>query len=165
MPELEPLLDRLIEHEVEFVVIGGLAAVTHGASVRTQDLDICCPFTIDNLMRLQQAIADLHPVHRMTPDKTPLTLTPDDCRLLKNLYIGTDLGQLDCLGAVTGLGDYAAVGKESVELELAAGRCKVLGIDALIRAKEAMGAPKDMHTVLLLKAIKERWQQEGETAT
>lgn len=159
MPALEPLLLKLVEQEIEFVLIGGVAAVAYGVAVRTQDLDICCAFTVDSLMRLQAAIDDLHPVHRMTPDKQPLKLTPDDCRLMKNLYIGTDVGQLDCLSFVTGVGDYDAVKRESVEIDLEGRTCRILSIDALIRAKEAIGGRKDMHTAAELRAIKRSWGQ------
>ena len=146
LPGLESLLDRLIRDGVEFVVVGGLAAVAHGASILTQDLDICCSFTVDNLMRLQSAIVDLHPVHRMVPSRSGL----------QNLYLSTDWGQLDCLGAILGIGAYEQVRGSSVEITLASGSCRVLGIDALIRAKETMGRDRDREAVLQLRAIRER---------
>ena len=65
-------------------------------SLVTQDIDICCPFTTGNLLRLQEAIADLRPVHRLTPQRIPLHLTRENCAGLQNLYLGTDLGPLDC---------------------------------------------------------------------
>lgn len=159
MPAVEPLLLRLVEQEFEFVLIGGAAAVAYGVAVRTQDLDICCPFTADSLMRLQTALGDLHPVHRMTPDKQPLEPTRDDCRLMKNLYIGTDLGQLDCLSFVTGVGDYEAVKQDSVDLDLEGKVCRILSIDALIRSKVAVGGMKDIRTAAELRAIKQSWGQ------
>jgi hypothetical protein len=153
---LESLLERLIRHRVEFVIIRGFAAIAHGASLLTRDVDICCRFTAANLMRLQAALADLHPVHRMTPARLPLELTPRKCRGLKNLYLDTDLGQLDCLGSVLGVGGYDEVAEQSVELDLPSGRCRVLNLDALIAAKQAMGRPRDREAILQLRAIKER---------
>ena len=52
MPDLESLLARLIDGRVRFVVVvvGGVAAVVHGVSLVTQDLDVCCPFTVGNLL-------------------------------------------------------------------------------------------------------------------
>lgn len=156
MPALESLLNRLTEHKVEFVVVGGFAAFAHGVSLLTEDIDICCRFSPENLMRLQKALADLHPMHRMTPSGIPLKLTPQQCEGLKNLYLRTDYGQLDCIGSVTGVGEFDAVKKESVTIKLPSGACRILGIDALIRSKQAMGRPRDKEAVLQLKAIQER---------
>ncbi len=156
MPDLDSLLGRLIRHRVEFAIVGGFAAVAHGASLMTQDIDICCPFTVENLLRLQEALAKLHPIHRMTPKRLPLRLTKESCHGLKNLYLGTDLGQLDCLSEVSGLGGFAQVKRQSVEVTLVGGRCCVLGIDALIRAKKAMGRRRDREAIVQLKAIREK---------
>src|SRR5215470_5512200 len=99
MQNLSELVRRLIKGRVEFVLVGGFAAVAHGATLVTRDVDICCRFSEANLMRIQTALHDLHPVHRSRPD-LPLALTSDQCRDLKNLYLKTDLGVLDCLSQV-----------------------------------------------------------------
>ena len=65
MADLEDLISRLVLHNVDFVVIGGLAAEIHGVTLVTQDIDICCDFSAENLARLQAALNDLHPVHRI----------------------------------------------------------------------------------------------------
>jgi hypothetical protein len=104
VPDLESLLYHLIQGEVEFVVVGGFAAVAHGVSLPTQDVDVCCRFTAENLLRLRGAIADLHPVHRMVPARPPLRLTEESRVGLRNLDLDTDWGQLDCLGEVLGSG-------------------------------------------------------------
>jgi len=49
-PDLESLLGRLIRGDVEFVVVGGFAAVAHGASLLTQDLEVCCAFRAKEAM-------------------------------------------------------------------------------------------------------------------
>ena len=156
MPDLESLLNRLIQREVEFVLVGGFAAVAHGVSLPTQDIDVCCRFTAENLLKLQEAIADLHPVHRMVPSRPPLQLTVETCAGLRNLYLDTDWGQLDCLGEILGLGPYEEVAAHSISVELARGRCRILTIDALIRAKDAMGRQRDREAALQLRAIRER---------
>jgi len=137
-------------------VVGGFAAVAHGVTLLTQDIDVCCPVTADNLMRLQAALADLHPVHRMPPERPPLRLTPETATEFRNLYLETDWGQLDCLGEILGVGDYDRVLAQSLEIQLAGGPCRILTIDALVHAKEAMGRDKDRETILQLRAIQER---------
>jgi hypothetical protein len=155
MQNLSELVRRLIAAEVEFVLVGGFAAVAHGVTLVTRDVDICCRFTAANLMRIQKAFADLHPVHRSRPD-LPLDLTLEQCASLKNLYLRTDLGVVDCLGEVLGLGGFDQVAQQGVEVEVPGGKCRVLDLEALIRAKEAMGRDHDRITVRQLKEIQKR---------
>lgn len=103
------LLERLLKAGFDFVIVGGFAGVVHGCTYVTQDINICCDFSVDNLVRLQKALSDLHPVHLMTPDRRRLELNEENCRQIKNLYIDTDFGQLDCLSFVDGLGEYDKV--------------------------------------------------------
>ena len=154
--DLEGLIVRLIQHQVDFVIVGGFAAIAHGSTLMTQDIDVCCSFSLENLLAIQSALRDVHPVHRMTPKRLPLILTEESCKGLKNLYLNTDLGQIDCLSSITGVGDYSVVQTRSVEVELNAGKCKILALDALIEAKMTLGRAKDKNVALQLKAIQER---------
>jgi len=151
--DLTDIIERLIIADVDFVLVGGLAAVTHGSSMTTQDIDICCDFSSENLLRLQSALEGLNPIHRMTTNRLPLELTRTNCGSLKNLYLDTDWGQLDCLGEVLGLGNFEQVKQLSETLELDGNACRILRIDALIAAKKAMGRPKDIETIKQLEAI------------
>jgi len=157
MQNLAELTRRLIAGNVEFVLVGGFAAIAHGVLRSTRDVDVCCRFSEANLMRIQSALADLHPVYRPRTD-LPLELTPDLCASLKNLYLKTDLGILD-LGEVKGVGDFDEVARHSVELELPIGKCRVIDLDTLIVAKEAMDRDHDRITVKDLKEIRRRQQQ------
>jgi hypothetical protein len=150
------LLLRLQEQKVEFVIIGGVCGIIHGVTLVTTDLDVCCRFCADNLYRIQAAVRELHPYHRLAHDKLPLELTDELCGRLKNLYLQTDLGKLDCLGEVAGIGDYQAVLRNSVSFELSYGSFKVLSLDAAVASKEAVGRPRDLEAAKQLRAIKER---------
>jgi len=151
--DLTDIIERLIVADVDFVLVGGLAAVTHGSSMTTQDIDICCDFSSENLLRLQSALEGLNPIHRMTTNRLPLELTRANSGSLKNMYLDTDWGQLDCLGEVLGLGNFEQVKLQSETLELDGNVCRILRIDALISAKKAMGRPKDIETIKQLEAI------------
>jgi hypothetical protein len=153
MQNLSELTRRLIAADVEFVLVGGFAAVAHGAMLVTRDVDICCRFTEANLMRIQKAFADLHPTHRSRTD-LPLNLTPEQCASLKNLYLKTDFGIVDCLGEVLGVGNFDDVARHAIEVEIPSGKCRIMDIDTLIRAKEAMDRDHDRITVKHLKEIK-----------
>ena len=152
----QALMLRLDQRRVEFVVIGGVCSFLHGASLVTLDLDVCCPFSPDNLGRIQDAVKDLHAYHRLTPNKVPFELTGELASRLKNLYLQTDWGALDCLSDVTGIGNYQAVLKNSVLRKSAYGEFRYLKLDALITAKQAVGRERDHLAVKLLRAIKER---------
>lgn len=152
------LLLRLQEQQVEFVIIGGFCGVLHGVSLVTLDLDICCRFAPENLRRIEAAVKDLHPRHRLTANKLPLELTDELCARLKSMYLQTDLGALDCLGEVLGVGDFEACWRSSVVHEMSYGRFRILNLDAIIAAKEAVGRDKDKAAVKQLRAILERRQ-------
>jgi hypothetical protein len=155
----QALLTRLAESGLEFVVIGGVCVVFHGAPLATFDLDICCPFGEENVRRIEWALRDLHPVHRFTAHKLTLESTRSSFGQLKNLYLQTDLGKLDCLSEVAGIGDFPVVLKRSIEANFSYGRFRFLELDALIAAKTAVGRERDLDAVRRLLAIKERNQQ------
>lgn len=156
------LLSRLEKQGVEFVIIGGVCGVLHGASLVTLDLDVCCPFTRENLRRIEAAVNDLHPRHRLTANKLPLQLNDHLCDTLKDIYLNTDLGILDCLSEVAGIGGYEDVLRQSVPHSLSYGEFRILNIDALIASKTAVGREKDLSAVKLFQAIRERKAQQPE---
>lgn len=155
------LLGRLVNHGVDFVIVGGFAGIVHGCSYVTQDIDICCDFSPANLLALLRAIADLDPVHRMTPQRKKLDLTEETCTQFKNLYLDTQEGQLDCLSFIDGLGDFRQAKQESELIELEDTKMHVLSLDALVRTKKAMNRPRDKEAIAQLEAIKELRRREG----
>ena len=158
----QALLMRLQGSGLEFVVIGGVCVVYHGVPVATFDLDICCPFGEENVRRIESAVKDLHPFHRLTANKLPLEETRGSFKDLKNVYLQTDLGKLDCLGEVAGLGGYEQVLQQSILHSMSFGQFRMLNLDALIAAKAAAGREKDLEAVRLLRAVKERKAQQKE---
>jgi hypothetical protein len=156
---LKALLARLIAEKVEFVVVGGVAAVARGSCRATFDLDVAVRLSQENLSRLHAAVADLHPRHRMHPDRPPWDLQPDDASRFRNIYLTTDLGTLDCLGDVAGLGEYTAVLDWSDDIESGSGVVRMLTLDGLIRAKQVLTQPKDREHLAELKAIRERLRE------
>ena len=155
-PDFEGLLAALVSADVEFVLVGGYSAMLHGSSLMTRDLDIVCPMTPESLLRLHESLSTLHPVHRMTPEAPPFTKEDAARKDWMNLYLRTDLGVLDCLGKITGIGDFAACLENSDSLDLGAFTIRILSIEALIEAKRAMGRPRDLHTASELEIIRAR---------
>lgn len=160
MAELQRLIERLVRNDVEAVIVGGFAAMAHGVSLVTRDVDICTHFSRANLERIYAAVADLHPYHFGTPQPLPLEIPPGFENRINNLYIGTDIGRLDCLGEIAGLGRFPEVAAQSIPVKLPFGTVRMLSRKALIKAKSALDRPHDKITVLQLLAIEERQAPE-----
>ncbi len=155
------LLQRLSDANIEFVIVGGVAAVLHGASTVTRDLDVCATLSDENLQKLRNAFGDLHPVHRISSPRMSFLDTPAPGASLQNLYLQTDLGALDLLGTITGVGDLDQVRASAVEVELFGRKVKVIGLEQLILAKEAVARPKDLLTAMELRVILSRTRTEA----
>jgi hypothetical protein len=154
--EDKALLARLHQQGVEFVLIGGVCGVMHGSGLLTVDLDVCCCFGTENLRRIESALRDLHPWHRLTPNHLPFVLTDELCSSLKNLYLQTDIGKLDCLSEVTGVGSYQAALARSAEFNMTFGSIRMFDLETLILSKEAAGREKDKYALPVLRALAEK---------
>jgi hypothetical protein len=152
----QALLTRLRDNRVDFVVIGGVCGIYHGVPIATFDLDVACQFDEFTLTMIEKSVRDLHPFHRLTPNRIPFELTPALISGLKNVYLQTDLGKVDCLGEVSGVGNYEQVLKRSILARLSFGEFRFLDLDALIDAKTAVGRDRDLRALAHLRAIKER---------
>lgn len=152
---VEKLLRALYDQEVEFIIIGGASAVLHGSAYVTADLDICYSREKENLKRLAAALAPFNPSLRGAPIDLPFRLDADSLNSGLNFTLTTDLGDLDILGEVTGLGGYPSVLTFSEELEIFGMRCKVLTLEALITSKRAVSRAKDLLLLPELEALLE----------
>ena len=162
MDQLTEILRQLHDANVEFSLIGGFASRYYGVTLVTEDVDVCARFTPQNLRRIENAVKEYNPFHRLAANKLPLELTDELCSRLKNLYLKTDIGILDCLSEVAGIGDFDAVIQQSQKVSFPFGDCYILKIEALIRAKQAVGRQHDLIAVQQLSAIKDRLDQQPE---
>jgi hypothetical protein len=153
---LKDLLCLLADSGIPFVVVGGYAARMHGTSLITEDIDVCALLSPENIGRLRELLAPFHPVHRMTVKKLPFGQYPEDISKINNMYIKTDLGQIDFLGSIGGVGEFERVSKGAVEVTVFGRKCKVISIDDLIAAKKFTHRPHDIETVKQLEWIKKK---------
>ena len=154
------LLRRLTNHEVKFVIVGGYASTILGNDLLTQDLDVCVDLGSGNMNRLYDAITDLNPRNRMDPAKRSIDRTEATAPSIKNLYLLTDLGPLDCLGSVSGLGGFNSVRQYARQIELEFGAIQTLDFEGLIKAKSELGREKDRQTIQKLQAIREKLKEQ-----
>lgn len=155
MHNLNRLLQRLSESDLDFVVVGGFAAMLHGSSMVTRDLDICMVLDDANLARLRTILADLAPVHRFTAARLPFGTVPAPGTQLQNLYLETAWGALDVLTVMKGVGDFARIKATSSEIEIMSVKCRLISLDDLITVKESVARPKDLQAAVELRAIRE----------
>ena len=160
------LLDTLGAHGVEFVLVGGLAAVAHGYTGLTQDADAVPAFDDANLARLCAALAALdaqlyaNPQRRdlgaggEPPEAARFTLTPESLRTRTAWQFSTAAGELDVLFAIDGPGGYDTLIR-TAETRTVAGRpIHVAGLDDLIESKETSGRDKDLRALGELRRLR-----------
>jgi len=152
---IEAPLRLLGEYKVDCVIVGGVAAAIHGSSLLTSDLDVCYAREPANLMRLAEALRSVHARLRNAPEGLPFILDAETLRRGLNFTFATDIGDLDLLGEVRGIGHFEAVVTDSVTVELFGYRFAVMDIGKLILAKRAAGRPKDLVALPELEAIQE----------
>jgi hypothetical protein len=159
---LKELLERLHAERVDFVIVGGVAALLNGSTLPTEDLDVCCEMSEANMQRLVAAIGSLNPVVRGDPRKLKVPLDPKLLTRVDTLIMRTPLGDLDLLSEVQPIGRYDAVLAESFVTDVEGRPTRVLNIDALIAAKKAAGRTKDKMGVLFLESAKKRREATGQ---
>jgi len=155
MINLELVLNSLSNAGVEFIIIGGFAARQHGAARLTDDLDIFYGRSRENIRKLAAAIEPLHPYLRGAPPNLPFRFDEETIRRGLNFTLTTDAGPLDCLGEVSGIGNYNEAAASAVTAEVFGVACKFLDLDSLITAKRAAGRPKDFEALAELEIIRE----------
>ena len=156
MSDVQRILETLSRGGVRFVVIGGVALVLRGSSRMTQDLDICYARDADNLKRLATALEPLSPRLRGAPRELPFLWDDRTLRSGLNFTLTTDLGDLDLLGEVPGIGGFAEVARGASPLDVEELSIQVLDLDALERSKRAAGRAKDLLDLAELAEIRKR---------
>lgn len=159
--DLRALVDVLDRHGVDYLFVGGIAAIANGATRLTHDLDLM-PKGGDNLTRLAAALDELNARLRLRPGDEPLPV-PDVEVLVRQLAGSTwitDAGPVDVLVAMRSTGGrdvfYEDVVARAITSEAAGVEVIAVGLDDLIAAKEAAGRPKDRDALRELHSIREQ---------
>jgi predicted nucleotidyltransferase len=161
-PRLLQIAEHLQRHGVEFLVIGGQAAVLHGSPLPTFDVDLCYARTAENMERLAKALREIHPTLRGAPPDLPFRLDAQSLALGANFTFLTDFGPLDLLGWVEPFGPYEKLAPHAEAMDLGTVRLVVIGLDDLITIKRHVNRPKDQVAAMQLEAIKRLREAEGD---
>lgn len=167
LTRFRPILQKLAEHNVDFIVVGGIAAMLRAAPVLTYDLDIVHSRAPENLPRLIGALSELDAIYRYPAERR---LHPNESHVASpgdNLLL-TQFGPLDVLGTIGKGRSYADLlphtTVEEITPEL---RVRVLDLETLIATKEEAGRDKDAAALPVLRATlaEIRRQKSGATTT
>lgn len=161
MTEFDPerLLRTLVEHEVEFCVIGATAAWLQGSPAVTVDLDVMPRRDIDNADRLAEALNALG-AQRPRVD-APAELDGGDFLGWEAQRFDTEAGPIDIVPRAAAIGGYEDVA--TLALSLGDLTVRAVTIDAVIASKEALGRPKDTAALPALYATREAQRQRRES--
>jgi len=144
----------LATHEVDFIVVGGVCAVLHGAPVTTFDLDVVHDRDAANLDRLLAALKELEAVYR---GRGSQRLLPTSAALAGSGHhlLMTAGGPLDLLGTIgAGRGFTELVG-HTVAVEVETMHLRILDLKTLVQVKEETAREKDLLTLHILKRLLE----------
>jgi len=152
MTELDPemLLRALVDHRVEFYVVGALAAWLQGSPTVTLDLDVMPRRELGNAERLAAALNELG---ARPPGREARELEGADFLGWQSQRFETDAGPLDVVPNAAAIGAFEDVA--TVELSIGGLTVRAITIDEVIASKEKLGRPKDTAALPALRATRD----------
>ena len=151
------LLGELTDAGVEFIVVGGAAAVLQNAPVVTEDVDIVHRRTDDNIARLSGVLDRLDAYFRGDPARRKLRPRASDFAGNGHILLQTELGKLDCLCEISGQRGYEELLDHTVQVGDGSLTFRLLDLPMLIRVKAEANRPKDRLVLpILLATLEER---------
>jgi len=155
LTDFKSVVRVLAEGGVDFIVVGGLAGIMHGAARLTFDVDVVYGRATENIRRLVLALMPYRPYLRGAPPGLPFRWDTATLERGLNFTLTSDIGDVDLLGEIVGGGSYEELLPHSVVLPVYGVGCRCLGLEALIQAKRAAGRPKDFEAIAELEALLE----------
>ena len=148
----DEVLRVLTRNEVEFIVVGGIAAILQGSPLTTEDVDVVYLTSEENILHLAKALGELEAFYL---DPAGRHIEPDATRLASARIhlLKTRCGRVDVLRTVgKGLAFQDLVGKSRV-LEVDELQVRVLDLATIIETKEHADRPKDRYQLLFLRQV------------
>jgi len=159
--DFSEILNSLRKEGVRFVLVGGIAAIGHGMTHVTNDIDICYERSLQNIEALIKALQPSAPKLRTREGPIPFLFDAKAVKNGINFTLDTDWGWIDLLGEVSGVGDYLQLKDKSVKIEFYGYDVDIISLEDLIRAKKAANRTKDKLHLLELEAIREENAKRG----
>ena len=165
MAEFRPqdILAVLHDHGVRYVLVGGLAAVLHGASNVTTDVDVVPQEALVNLERLSEALKELDARIRVTgePDGVPFDPSAESLGRVRTWNLQTSKGDLDVAFEPSGTRGYDDLRRDIVTMRIRGVDVPVASLADVIRSKEAAGRERDRAILPGLRELLARQRRQG----
>jgi hypothetical protein len=142
--DLAGLLRALVEGEVRFVVIGGIAVAAHAAVRATEDLDVVPDPDLENLDRLCNVLSGLDATLLLNPQRTLDAEVRAALQGGRNVTVSTRLGDVDVVQRLPGVPQFAALREDAVDVEIFGVPFHVCSRRHLIEMKRARGSSLDL---------------------
>ena len=155
MTDFSTLLRVLDDHDVAYILVGGVAATVHGSARLTLDVDVVYQRTPDNLARLVSALAPYAPGLRGAPVGLPFQWDVETLNRGLNFTLTTTIGAIDLLGEIAGGGTYERLLTDTDEVTAFGVTCRCVTLDHLIHLKRAAGRVKDLEVIAELEALRD----------
>jgi predicted nucleotidyltransferase len=163
MAEFDPqeIFAALERHGVRFVVIGGVAAILHGAPHVTTDVDIVPEEGRDNLARLSAALKELNARIRVVgePEGIPFDHSAESLARVRIWNLVTDRGNLDLTFVPSGTRGYDDLVRDAEPMTVRGVEVPVASLADVIRSKEAAGRERDRLVLPTLRRLLERQRE------
>lgn len=159
--DADTILRTLIAHEVEFVVIGGLAVGAHGFPRATKDVDVVPAPERGNLRRLHAALSELQAepmeIGDLRAEELPVPFGPEGLDEGGNWTLRTRAGRVDVMQWIPGIDEgYQQLRPHAIDEDVpGVGRVMFAGYDDLVTMKRTAGRPEDELDLLRLERIRE----------
>ena len=158
--DLSALLEGLAEADVEFVLVGGLAAVVQGSPITTMDVDIVHCRSSGNITRLIGFLKSIDAVYRRPDDKI-IEPTEADLSQMGHMLFSTRLGPVDVLAFIEERKVYEDLLEHTVEIMFRGHILRVLELKMLIELKRISRDPKDRQRIPVLEeTLRQLYQQK-----
>ncbi len=166
----EALLKALVEGGVDFVVIGGIAAILRGDIVGTEDADATVRRSGENFERLARVIQELDgrllvALSDRDVATVDVPVTAETFHPLTSGRFLTTHGILDIVLRPDGVSDYEQWAAGASALRLSNGvEVQVASLDDIIASKAAANRPKDQYALARLRALRELLENDNDAA-
>jgi hypothetical protein len=154
--DIGELIAVLARHDVDYVVIGGVATQVHGHRRTTMDLDLTPSPDPENLRRLGAALAELEARPRGSGAEKAEIPAGDPERLAIAAIVPpllTRHGQIHILKEPKGARAFDEMRKGALVVDLEGNDVAIVSLDDLIRMKRAAGRPADLDDIATLTEI------------
>lgn len=141
--DFEDILQLLLKHKVEYLIIGGLAFIYHAKPRYTKDMDILVGPGFENIQKTNKALAEFGCPHLLSSKEKN-----------KILQIGLPPNRIDIMLQIPGV-RFKSAWQKRVNGYYGKASVYWIDIDSLIRAKRNLKNPRHKEDVLVLLKVKD----------